>query len=127
MTCTFTPASLVATGDSPVTSTLVVRTTSTIQLASAQTGFGPASWSFGLLGLVGVVLMGAGRKQKLLLGLFLVALLMALAGCGDSSHQPASNPNATPLGQATVTVNATAGSGGSTPQHSVQLSINVTQ
>jgi sugar lactone lactonase YvrE len=128
VTCTFTPPSLVSTGEGAVTSTLEVRTTGT-QLAIVHAGSGPAGWTLGLMGVLGMVVMGTGRKRrrKGIAGIFLLALFMTLAGCGDHSTQPTSNIIPTPAGQSTVTVTAT-GTGGSSsaPQHSVQLTINVT-
>ncbi len=126
VTCTFTPASLTATGDSPVSSTLVVRTTGT-QLARARTGPGPAGWTLGLIGLFATVVMGSGSWRKGLARLFLLALLVTLPGCGDHSTRATNNVIATPVGQQTVTVTATgAGGSSSAPQHSVQLGVNVT-
>ncbi|MGE0404769.1 MAG: Ig-like domain repeat protein, partial [Candidatus Korobacteraceae bacterium] len=126
VTCTFTPASLVSNGESPVTSTLVIRTTGT-QLAAVHPHSPDLGWLLASLGVFGMLLMGSGsRKRTLLVGLLLAVLLLGLAACGDGNPTPQTNPNATPVGPATVTVTAgAAAGGGGTPQHNVQLTITI--
>ena len=142
-TCTFTPASVVALGNTALTTTLTIDTTaaSASLLRPARPGVTPGSpisgspiWLASLsgMGLLGLLLSGSGakgcrRRASVLLGVALLVTLGALAACDNGSHttKTITPPNlGTPAGSYTVTVTST-GTGTPAPTHSVNVTLIV--
>jgi hypothetical protein len=107
-TCTFSPASIPA-GSTPVDVTLTIATTATTTAALHQPQGLYAMWiPLTGLGLVGVVLVGTLKKNRVRLAgfaiLFVAFAALALSGCGGGSHStPAPNPTPTPIPSPTPT------------------------
>lgn len=113
MSCTFNPNLVTPTGGA-VKATLTVATTGSslnAMLPTNQRPGGEILWaSLGSMGALGIVLMGAGSRRRtwwIVLGLLGLVLMLGIVGCGSSSHV-SSNSNATPAGQYTVQVKASA-------------------
>jgi hypothetical protein len=137
-TCSFTPSSVVALGNTALTTTLTIDTTASSAsslLRPARPGASPVSpiWMASLsgMGLFGLLLSGGGakgrrRRASVLLGVALLVTLGALAGCGSSRHTTTTPPPnlGTPAGSYTVTVTAT-GTGTAAPTHSMNVTLNV--
>lgn len=143
-TCSFTPASVVALGNTVLTTTLTIDTTaaSASLLRPARPGTTPGSpmsgspiWLASLsgMGLLGLLLSGSGakgrrRRATVLLGVVLLVTLGALAACDNdrrSTTTPPPPPNlGTPAGSYTVTVTAT-GTGTAAPTHSTNVTLIV--
>jgi hypothetical protein len=139
-TCSFTPSSVVALGNTALTTTLTIDTTAASTsslLRPARPGASPVSpiWMASLsgMGLFGLLLSGGGakgrrRRARVLLGVALLVTLGALAACGSSRHTTTTTtppPNlGTPAGSYTVTVTAT-GTGTAAPTHSMNVTLNV--
>ena len=150
-TCTFNPVSVVALGNTLLTTTLTIDTTaaSTSSLLrpagprarpGSPTHGSPISgspiWLASLsgMGLLGLLLSGSGakgrrRRATVLLGVALLVTLGALAACDNDSRAkvvpPPPTPNlGTPAGSYTVTVTST-GTGTAAPTHSVNVTLIV--
>lgn len=113
-TCTFSPASVKATGTFGTTSvSVLVSTTAATAMATPQRRtFSLAEWMMGS-GLLFSVVMVGGRRQRAR-GVFLLIVLMLIVtvpGCGGGGGGPKPPPpNAgTPPGVSSVTVTATSG------------------
>ena len=130
--CTVSPSSITATSATPGAFTVSVATTQYITTASirkrAQTasvnkhgwplGVGLAIVPFGLLGV-----MRKRRKLGCLLLLGLLASLLTVNGCGNSSQKTTTTTaSGTPTGTYTLTVTAT--SGGTSQQSSLTLIVD---
>jgi hypothetical protein len=103
-TCTFSPATIPA-GSTPVDVTLTITTTATTTSALHQPRGVYAMWMpLAGLGLVGVVLVGTRKKNRVRLAgvaiLFVAFSALALSGCGGGSP---STPTPTPTPVATPT------------------------
>jgi hypothetical protein len=138
-TCSFTPSSVVALGNTALTTTLTIDTTAAGAAANlvrpAKPGANPVSpiWLASLsgMGLFGLLLSGSGakgrrRRASVLLGVVLLVTLGALAACGNSRHTTTTPPPnlGTPAGSYTVTVTAT-GTGAAAPTHNLTVPLNV--
>jgi VCBS repeat protein len=143
-TCSFSPVSVVALGNTLLTTTLTIDTTaaSTSLLRPARPGAKPGSPTLGSpiwlacltgMGLLGLLLSGSGakgrrRRASVLLGVVLLVTLGALAACDNDSRStttPPPPPNlGTPAGSYTVTVTST-GTGTTAPTHSVNVTLIV--
>jgi hypothetical protein len=133
-TCSFSPASVVATGNMPLTTTLTITTTAgaTASLTrptrpGSQSGSPALLASIGGMGLFGLVLAGTGKKGRqrragVVLGLMLLLMMITAVGCDNDSAKKAST--ATPAGSYTVVVTST-GTGTAAPTHSVNLTMIV--
>ncbi len=137
-TCSFSPASVVATGNMPLTTTLTITTTAgaTANLMrparpgsqhNSQPGSPALLASLGGMGLFGLVLAGTGKKGRqrragVVLGLMLLLMMITAVGCDNDSAKKAST--ATPAGSYTVVVTST-GTGTAAPTHSVNLTMIV--
>lgn len=129
--CSFNPASVVADGNLPITTTVTITTTAAsahfIQAARPHGKPGAPDFLASLsgLGVFGLVLAGGGKKRSrrqtaMLLGIMLLMMAFSMAGCGESS----SAPSGTPAGNYTVVVTAT-GTGSGAPTHSMNLTLVV--
>jgi FG-GAP-like repeat len=145
-TCSFSPVSVIALGNTALTTTLTIDTTAagaTSLLRPARPGAMPVPpisgspmWLASLsgMGLLSLLLSGSGakgrrRRATVLLGVVLLVTLGALAACGNSSHSTTTTtpppPNlGTPAGSYTVTVTST-GTGTAAPTHSVNVTMIV--
>ncbi|MGH9501706.1 MAG: FG-GAP repeat domain-containing protein [Terriglobales bacterium] len=136
--CSFSPASVVVTGNIPVATTLTVATSAAS--AHLMPPVRPNNRSLrptflanpGALGVLGLMLAGGGKKRNrrqmaILLGIMLLAMAFSTAGCGGS-NSPASSAGpgreGTPPGSYAVVVTAT-GSGTGAPTHSMNLTLVV--
>ena len=143
-TCSFSPTSVTPNDtNSAVTSILTVSTTASTTSSSLwlrnlhhgrRSGSNLAFLYLGGMGWLGFVFFRSSKETyskrssrwcRYLPGLLLVVFILPFSGCGGSS----ANPNATPIGSQTFTVNAvgTAGTnGGNTATHQLSLTITVT-
>jgi hypothetical protein len=129
--CSFSPASVVANGAIPLTTTLTVTTTASSSanlLNSARPGSKPASpvllASLSGMGLFGLMLAGSSKKRsaRILSGMMMLLMLCTIVGCsGASSGKSATG---TPAGTYVVTVTGT-GTGTGAPTHNLNLSLIV--
>jgi len=131
--CSFSPASVVANGNLPLTTTLTITTTARATASMMQPalpGSQPGSpillASFGGLGLFGMLLAGTGKKGRqrragIVLGVLLLVMMATVVGCDNGSSTKAVG---TPAGSYTVTVTST-GTGTSAPTHSVDVTLIV--
>jgi subtilase family serine protease len=119
VTCSMSPGSVTLSAGSSANSTLSIVTTAPHTIKGNSTselqtnGFGRLAESFAML-IGAKLLVGPLRKRrwKMLLGLTLIAFLLASFGCGGgSSSSSSSNPTdpGTPAGAYQVTVTSTAG------------------
>jgi hypothetical protein len=121
-TCTVNPATITLTPGGTATATLVVGTTSAATNATNHGSGSPLSGSAGVVALGAMLWIFRGRRNWIrlismasCLGLLVAAL--ALNGCGNSKTPAPGNtiPTAS-KGNFTLTVTATPGGSGSTPQ-----------
>jgi hypothetical protein len=123
--CTFTP-NPVAPGATPTDVALTITTTASMTSALEHSRVFYADWlGFSSMGLLGVVVIGArrrdrkaSRRKSLILGVFSLLLLLMVADCGGRSSVTVPG---TPSGVSTVTVT------GSTTNftHSTTLTLTV--
>jgi hypothetical protein len=136
-TCSFSPASVIALGNTPLTTTLTIDTTirSGSLLRPARPGAQPGSpillASLGGMGLFGLLLAGSGakgrrRRAAIVLGAVLLLTVGAMMAC-DNEHAtktitipPPPPATGTPAGSYLVTVTST-GTGTGAPTHSVNV------
>jgi hypothetical protein len=125
--CSFSPASVVANGNTPLSTTLTVSTTGSAT-ASMRPGSGSGMFLASLtgMGLFGIFLAGGTksrqRRAKFVLGCVLLLMLATLVGCSGSSKTVAST--ITPAGDYLVTVTST-GTGASAPTHALNVTLVV--
>jgi uncharacterized protein (TIGR03118 family) len=115
ISCTFNPPSVTPTGASATT-------TMTVHTSSGVTHYGPMAL-FLPVGLVGAVMIGAGKKQtlasKCLAAIFVIVLsgtMLESIGCGGGSSNGMTN-----LGTASIAVTATSG----TLMHTTMVTLTV--
>jgi hypothetical protein len=137
-TCSFNPASVIALGNTPLSTTLTIDTTAAPAVAGllrpARPGAKPDLTilvaSLSGMGLIGLVLAGSGtkgrrRRPSVVLGAVLLLTLGMLAACDNDDKAkvipPATN---TPAGSYTVTVTST-GTGTGAPTHSLNVTLIV--
>ena len=129
-TCSFSPASVIANGNVPVSTVVTIQTTAgKAGLApSVRPGTQPGSPVFlaclGGMGLFGMLLLGMGRnsglrRTRILPAFTLVLMLAALVGCDKDSRS-----TSTLAGAYIVTVTST-GTGSGAPTHSLNLTLFV--
>jgi hypothetical protein len=133
VTCSFSPASVVANGNVPFNSTLTIQTTATTAglMRPTAPGTRPGSFTFlaclGGLGLFGMLLAGSGekgrqRRTRLLLGVVLLGTLGTVVGCDKEGSTATST--GTPAGAYVFTVTST-GTGTGAPTHHLNLTLVV--
>lgn len=121
--CTFSPASLSATGSTTVNITTVAKT------GMLQRGIHTPQWSLALamsgMTVGGFFILGvprSRRRRKLLLTILLGTLCVSCGGGGSGSNNQGPPPNAgTPPGIYVITLNATSGA----TTHSVQFDLGI--
>jgi hypothetical protein len=140
-TCSFSPASVVATGNLPQSTALTITTTAAtayfVQPARPNSKpSAPTFWaSLSGLGVFGLVLAGDGKKRNrrqmaIVLGILLLVMMFSLLGCGGGSSSGGNGNGGgggtpgTPAGSYTVAVTAT-GTGSSAPTHTMNLTLVV--
>ena len=125
--CSFSPASVVANGNTPLSTTLSISTTGSATAAMRHgSGSGMFLASLSGMGLFGLFLAGGTkgrqRRAKIVLGCVLLLMLSTLLGCSGSSKAVTST--VTPAGAYLVTVTST-GTGASAPTHTLNVSLVV--
>jgi uncharacterized repeat protein (TIGR01451 family) len=128
-TCSFNPASVTATGATPVTLTIATTARSAAFLPPNPEGLPPQLTV--LVGLLGFIAMGFALTRKRTMGMRLATgfagmALLAVAGCGGSSPKTTivgSGANGTPAGASAVVVTASSASGGATASSTVNLTV----
>src|SRR5205823_2384484 len=88
--CSFSPASVVADGNLPLSTTLTISTAAATSRANSNTAAPLLIESLSGLGLFGLMLTGAGKKRgkgkmTILLGAMLLVMMFTLVGCGGTS------------------------------------------
>ena len=133
--CSFSPASIVASGVSQpdtltITTKAAVASLSRPALPNSKPGV-PTFWaSLGGLGIFGLVLAAGGKKHNrrqiaIVIGIVFLVMAFALVGCGGSSSKSGPGGSAgTPAGTYTVVVTAT-GTGNGAPSHAVNVTLIV--
>jgi hypothetical protein len=137
-TCSFNPASVVSTGNMPLTTTLTITTTAAATASlmrparpgsqpSSQSGSPTLLASIGGMGLFGLLLAGTGKKGRqrragVALAVMLLVMMVTVVACDNDSAKKAST--STPAGSYTVVVTST-GTGTAAPTHSVNLTMIV--
>ncbi|HLW85180.1 MAG TPA: VCBS repeat-containing protein [Candidatus Sulfotelmatobacter sp.] len=136
-TCSFNPSSVIALGNTPLTTTLTIDTTvrSGSLLRPARPGAKPGSpillVSLGGMGLLGLLLAGSGakgrrRRAAIVLGAVLLLTVGAMMACDNENATktitipPPPPATGTPAGSYLVTVTST-GTGTGAPTHSVNV------
>ena len=134
--CTFSPASVVANGDTALTTTMTITTTASASARSvrpAVPGATPGSTtmlaSLGGLGLLGLVLAGRGPKARrrravIVFSAILLMTLGTLVGCDNDNGTSTKTLTGTPAGAYAVTVTST-GTGTNAPTHSLNVTMLV--
>lgn len=140
--CTFSPTSVTAQGNVPLTTTLTITTTAST--SATLLGPGPSSKpgepillaSLGGMGLFGLLLAGSGKKGRqhrahILFAAALLVTLGTLIACGSNgttatgtTPPPPTPVVGTPAGSYAVTVTST-GTGSSAPTHNVVVTLVV--
>lgn len=134
-TCTFTPATVTVNAfNSPVTSTLTIKTTGphAALIYPLKRNPGNALWWIANPFAFGVFLLGGRRRRRratFLAAVLGLVLVVGFSGCGSHSAPPPPPPvTTTPAGTSTVTVTAagisTSGPNAANPTQ--QLNINLT-
>ncbi len=133
--CSFSPASIVASGVSQpdtltITTTAAVASLTEPALPHSKPG-APTFWAgLGGLGIFGLALAAEGKKRNrrqmaIVIGILLLVMTFVLVGCGGSSSKSGPSGSAgTPAGTYTVVVTAT-GTGNSAPSHTLNLTLIV--
>lgn len=141
--CVFSPASVVAVGNLPLTTTLTITTTAATTTGRMQP-IGPNSnpgtptflASLGGLGLLGLVCAGSGKKRgrrqmSVLLGVMLLVMMFTMFGCGGDSQSTTQPPPPPPVvtpgtaaGTYAIVVTST-GTGATAPTHNVNVTLIV--
>ena len=114
-TCTFTPATIKATGtpNTTIAAIMVTTTAATATLGSQRRRYLSAQWMMGVGLLLSIFLLG-GKQQRsralfLLLTLMLIVMVPSCGGGGGGSKGPPLNAG-TPTGVSNILVTATSGS-----------------
>ncbi|HLJ28389.1 MAG TPA: carboxypeptidase regulatory-like domain-containing protein [Candidatus Angelobacter sp.] len=121
--CIFAPSSI-PPGSAPTDVVLTITTTASITAALERPQPFYAAWlGFTSLGLIGLVVVGARRKQtSVILGALSLMIILVASGCGGRSQSMAIPVAGTPAGTSTVSV--TAATAGSTHSASFLLTVN---
>jgi hypothetical protein len=134
--CVFSPTSVVAQGNLPLSTTLTISTTAatTALVAPVRPNANPGAPTFLAsslgLGLFGLVLASGGKNRRkrqmaILLGIMLLVMMITLVGCdSDSTPVTSRGTPGTPVGSYTVTVTST-GTGTNAPTHTVNVTLVV--
>ncbi|HEY3975421.1 MAG TPA: VCBS repeat-containing protein [Candidatus Sulfotelmatobacter sp.] len=134
--CAFSPTSLVAQGNLPLSTTLTISTTAAttalVEPVRPNPNAGAPTFLASSLGLgvFGLLLAGGGKNRRkrqmaILLGIMLLVMMITLVGCDNgSSPITSTGTTGTPAGSYTVTVTST-GTGTSTPTHAVNVTLVV--
>lgn len=135
--CSFSPASMVASGVSQpntltITTTAAVASLSRPALPNSKPN-SPTFWaSLGGVGIFGLVLAAEGKRRNrrqmaIVIGILILVMTFVLVGCGGSSSKSGPSGSAgTPAGTYTVVVTATGtGTGNGAPSHSLNLTLIV--
>jgi hypothetical protein len=139
-TCSFSPASVVATGNLPQPTVLTITTTAATAyfIQPVRPNSKPSAPTFlaslSGLSIFGLVLAGRGKKRNrrqmaIVLGILLLVMMFTLVGCSGSSSTSGGNNGGggtlgTPAGTYTVAVTAT-GTGSSAPTNTMNLTLIV--
>jgi hypothetical protein len=135
-TCSFSPASVVATGNMPLATTLTITTTAAgtasltrPALPGSQPGSPALLASLGGMGLFGILLAGTGKKGRqrragAVLAVMLLLLMVTMVACDSDSSTKTKTATGTPAGSYTVVVTST-GTGTAAPTHTVSLTMIV--
>jgi hypothetical protein len=134
--CTFNPSSVVAHGDTPLSTVMTISTTA--QSAALLRPAGPSATppspvllaSLGGAGLLGLLLAGSGpkarrRRTRIVFGVVLLMTLGTVVGCDNGNSTITSTASTgTPAGAYSVTATST-GTGTGAPTHSVNVTLVV--
>ncbi len=130
--CTFSPASLIANGDTPLVTMMTISTTASASAAaSLRHGPTPGSTtllaSLGGIGLLGLLLAGSGpkvrrRRASIVFGMLLLMTLGTVVACDNENSTKTST--GTPAGAYVVTVTST-GTGTNAPTHNLNVTLVV--
>jgi hypothetical protein len=138
--CAFSPSSVVAQGNLPLSTTLTISTTAATTALVGPVGPNPnrpndnpgaptfLASSLGL-GLFGLVLASGGKNRRkrqmaILLGIMFLVMMITLVGCDNDSSTTPTGTSGTPAGSYTVTVTST-GTGTNAPTHAVNVTLVV--
>jgi hypothetical protein len=130
--CTFNPSSVIANGNTPLSTVMTISTTArAAAAASLRRGPTPGSTtllaSLGGIGLLGLLLAGSGprarrRRAGIVFGFLLLMTLGAMVGCDNENSTKTGT--GTPAGAYEVTVTST-GTGTNAPTHSLNVTLVV--
>ena len=131
--CTFNPASVIAIGNTPLSTVMTISTTArSAAAASLRRGPTPGSTtllaSLGGIGLLGLLLAGSGPKARrrragIAFGVLLLMTLGTMVAC-DNENSTVKTGTGTPAGAYAVTVTST-GTGTNAPTHSLNVTLVV--
>lgn len=131
--CTFNPASVIAIGNTPLSTVMTISTMArSAAAASLRRGPTPGSTtllaSLGGIGLLGLLLAGSGPKARrrragIAFGVLLLMTLGTMVAC-DNENSTVKTGTGTPAGAYAVTVTST-GTGTNAPTHSLNVTLVV--
>ncbi len=125
-TCGFNPASVSATGATPVTLTISTTARSTAVLPPGPLAIPPQfTVLLALMGLAGLLLaLTRTKNRRLRLATALAGMaFLVLAGCGSDNKTTGSTGGGTPAGTFAITVTASSASGGAAATSTVNLTV----
>ena len=132
--CTFSPSSVIANGDTPLSMVMTISTMArSSAAASSRRGPSPGSTillaSLGGLGLLGLLLAGSGPKARrrragIVFGAVLLMTLGTVVGCDNENSAKTITATGTPAGAYVVTVTST-GTGTNAPTHGLNVTLVV--
>ena len=130
--CTFNPSSVIANGNTPLSTVMTISTTArAAAAASLRRGPTPGSTtllaSLGGIGLLGLLLAGSGprarrRRAGIVFGFLLMMTLGTVVACDNENSTKTGT--GTPAGAYEVTVTST-GTGTNAPTHSLNVTLVV--